>query len=497
MSFGYVGIQFGFALQNANVSRIFETLGAKVDNIPILWIAAPVSGLLIQPIIGHMSDKTWNRLGRRKPYFLVGAILSSLALLIMPNSPALWVAAGTLWLMDGSINITMQPFRAFIGDMLPDEQRTKGFAVQTFFIGASSIIASLLPYIFANWFHLANTAPEGQIPPSVKWSFYVGGGVFLLAVLWTIFSSTEYSPAEQEEFNAQEADAAAKTGSEIQFNAAAYYGEGLALIVLGLVLTFLVRHLDWYQGLYILSFGLAFYGALQVAAAWRYSMGKVTGVVEIIYDLKNMPKTMLQLALVTVFTWFALFAMFIYTTSAVTSYHFGSTDVKSDLYNEGANWVGVLMAVYNGVAALVAFLLPLCAQRIGRVATHVVCLLIGGLGLISMLLFKQPGLLLISMTGVGIAWASLLTMPYAILSSAVPHRKMGVYMGMFNLFVVIPQILASAILGLLVRTVFGGHAIYAIALGGVAMILSAALMMLVEDPKSERIAYAKPVASQE
>ena len=494
MSFGYVGIQFGFALQNANVSRIFETLGAKVDNIPILWIAAPVSGLIIQPIIGHMSDKTWNRLGRRKPYFLVGAILSSLALLIMPNSPALWVAAGTLWLMDGSINVTMQPFRAFIGDMLPDEQRTKGFAVQTFFIGASSVIASLLPYAFTNWLHIANTAPEGQIPPSVKWSFYIGGAVFLAAVLWTIFSVKEYSPEEQEEFNALETDAAAKESSAIQMNTKTYYIEGAVLVLAGLILTYLVKSLGWYQGLYILSFGLAFYGALQIAAAKQYSQGKVNAMVEIIYDLQNMPTTMKQLALVTVFTWFALFAMFIYTTTAVTSYHFGSTDPKSDLYNNGADWVGVLFAVWNATAAVVAFMLPVLARKVGRVTTHVVCLFIGGLGLISMMLFKEPKLLIISMIASGIAWASLLTMPYAILSSAVPHRKMGVYMGMFNLFVVIPQILASAILGLLVRTVFHGQTIYALVLGGVTMIISGVLMMFVKDSKSEKNSYEKPVA---
>jgi maltose/moltooligosaccharide transporter len=496
MSFGYVGIQFGFALQNANVSRIFETLGAKVDNIPILWIAAPVSGLLIQPIIGHMSDKTWNRLGRRKPYFLVGAILSSLALLVMPNSPALWVAAGMLWIMDASINVTMQPFRAFIGDMLPDEQRTKGFAVQTFFIGASSIIASLLPYVFTEWLHLANTAPEGQIPPSVKWSFYIGGVVFLLAVLWTIFSVKEYTPAEQEEFNAHETDAAAREGSEIQFKTRNYQIEGALLVLAGLLFTFVVRRFDWDKGLYILSFGIAGYGILQIAAALRYARGKVDGLVEIIYDLQNMPATMKQLALVTVFTWFALFAMFIYTTSAVTSYHFGATDVKSDLYNDGANWVGVLWAVWNGMAALVAFLLPVLARKIGRVTTHVVCLFIGGLGLISMVLFKEPKWLLVSMIASGIAWASLLTMPYAILSSAVPHRKMGVYMGMFNLFVVIPQILASAILGLLVRTVFNGQTIYALVLGGGAMILSGVLMMFVKDAKSETNSYEQPVAGQ-
>lgn len=481
MSFGYVGIQFGFALQNANVSRIFETLGAKVDGIPILWIAAPVSGLLIQPIIGHLSDKTWNRLGRRKPYFLAGAILSSLALLIMPNSPALWVAAGMLWLMDGSINVTMQPFRAFIGDMLPEEQRTKGFAVQTFFIGASSIIASILPYLFTKCLHIANTAPEGQIPPSVKWSFYIGGIVFLLTVLWTIFSVKEYSPDEQEEFNVHETDAAAKAGAEIKLNTARYCAEGGVLLVFGLIFTWLIKELGWYQGLYILSFGISVYGALQLAAARRYAMGKIGGMVEIIYDLKNMPTTMKQLALVTVFTWFALFAMFIYSTSAVTSFHFHSTDTHSDLYNDGANWVGVLMAIYNGVAALVAFLLPVVARKTSRVITHVICLIIGGLGLTSMYFFKDPDLLILSMTGVGIAWASLLTMPYAILSTAVPHNKMGVYMGMFNLFVVIPQILASAILGLLVRTVFHGQAIYALVLGGAAMIISGLLMVFVKD----------------
>jgi maltose/moltooligosaccharide transporter len=255
-----------------------------------------------------------------------------------------------------------------------------------------------------------------------------------------------------------------------------------------------VKRLDWYQGLYILSFGLAVYGALQIAAAKRYALGKVDALVEIIHDLQNMPATMKQLALVTLFTWFALFAMFIYTTSAVTSYHFGSTDPKSELYNRGADWVGVLFAVWNATAAVIAFLLPVLARKVGRVTTHVICLFIGGLGLISMVLFKEPKLLLISMIASGIAWASLLTMPYAILSSAVPHRKMGVYMGMFNLFVVIPQILASAILGLLVRTVFGGQAIYAIVLGGVTMIISGVLMMFVKDSKSEKNSHEQPVA---
>jgi maltose/moltooligosaccharide transporter len=494
MSFGYVGIQFGFALQNANMSRIFETLGAKVENIPILWIAAPVSGLLIQPIIGHMSDKTWNTLGRRKPYFLAGALLSSLALLFMPNSPSLWIAAGMLWIMDSSINVTMQPFRAFIGDMLPDEQRTKGFAMQTFFIGISSIVASSLPWMFTNWLHIANTAPEGQIPPSVKWSFYLGGLVFLAAVLWTIFSCKEYSPQEQEEFNAHETGASAKEGSEIKLETKKYFSSGAALLIGGLVFSYLVYSLGWDKGLYILSFGIAGYGLLQIASAARYAMGKVDGMVEIIYDLQNMPKTMKQIAVVTLFTWFALFAMFIYSTSAITSYHYGTTDAASAKFNEGANWVGILWSVWNAMAAVVAFLLPVCARKIGRVWTHVVCLFIGGLGQISMIVFKNPQLLLISMIAAGIAWASLLTMPYAILSSAVPHRKMGVYMGMFNLFVVIPQILASAILGLLVKTVFGGQTIYAIVLGGVSMLLAGVFMMFVKDSKSEKDSHAQPVA---
>lgn len=478
MSFGYVGIQFGFALQTANVSRIFETLGAKVDAIPILWVAAPVAGLIIQPLVGHMSDKTWTRLGRRKPYFLIGAILSSLALIAMPNSPALWIAAGMLWIMDAAINITMQPFRAFIGDMLPDEQRTQGFAMQTFFIGVSSVVASVSPWVFTNWLHIANTAPAGEIAPSVKWSFYIGGVAFLAAVLWTIFKVREYSPEEQDAFNVS---TAAEAADAITLDRQSCIRQGLFLIVAGAALSYGIWALDWYAGLYIISGCVLLYGLLQWMAAGRAKAGRTKGMVEIVADLKAMPKTMQQLAAVTMLTWFALYALFIYTTSAVTSYHFHSTDPTSVVYNDGANWAGVLMAVYNGVAALVAFLLPPLAKRIGRVATHVVCLIIGGLGLMSMFVIKDPMMLLVSMVAIGIAWASLLTMPYAILSSAVSHKKMGVYMGMFNLFLVIPQIIAAAVLGLLVRTVFGGHAIYALVLAGAAMVLAGLLMVFVED----------------
>lgn len=485
MSFGYVGIQFGFALQNANVSRIFETLGARVDEIPILWIAGPVSGLLVQPIIGYLSDKTWTRLGRRKPYFLVGAILASLALLVMPNSPAVWFAAGMLWIMDASINVTMEPMRAFVGDMLPDDQRTTGFAVQTFFIGASSVIGSLMPYLLTNLFHLDNTAPEGQVPASVKWSFYCGGVVYLLAVLWTIFSTKEYSPEEQEAFHAATSANAREPEAEITLDAKKYATTGGLLLVGGLIVSAVIWRWAWDKALYILSFGACFYGVLQWVAAKRFVAGKKRGLVELMHDFNTMPAAMRQLALAQVFTWFALFAFFIYSTAAVTSYHFGSSDPQSEAYNLGANWVGVLMAVYNGVAALVAFLLPVMARRTSRVTTHVVCLVVGGLGLGSMYLFKEPRLLIVSMAALGVAWASLLTMPYAILSSVVPFRKMGVYMGMFNFFIVIPQILAAALLGLLVRTVFHGHAIDAIVLGGVSMIVAAALMLRVRDePKA-------------
>jgi maltose/moltooligosaccharide transporter len=484
MSFGYVGIQFGFALQNANVSRIFETLGAKVDEIPILWIAGPVTGLVVQPIVGYMSDKTWNRLGRRKPYFLAGAISASLALLVMPNSPALWFAAGMLWIMDASINITMEPMRAFVGDMLPDDQRTTGFAVQTFFIGASSVIGSLLPYLLTNVFHVSNVAPDGRVPDSVKWSFLLGGIVYLAAVLWTIFSVREYSPEEQRSFHGGDADdeAATETGG-VALDPRRYQRTGAGLIAAGLVATLIVFALRWDKGLYILSCGLTLYGLLQIVAAWRYRAGKTRGLVELVYDINNMPRPMKSLALTQMFTWFALFAFFIYATAAVASQHFGSSDPKTEQYNAGANWVGVLMSVYNGVAALAAFALPALARRIGRVSTHVVCLVVGGLGLASMYFFQDPRWLIASMVGLGVGWASLLTMPYAILSSVVPYRKMGVYMGMFNFFIVIPQILAAAVLGLLVRTVFDGHAIDALLLGGASMLVAAVLMTRVKDER--------------
>jgi maltose/moltooligosaccharide transporter len=416
MSFGFLGIQFGFALQNANVSRIFQTLGANVDAIPILWIAAPFTGLVVQPIVGYFSDRTWNRLGRRRPYFLTGAILASLALLVMPNSPALWVAAGMLWIMDASINISMEPFRAFVGDNLAASQRVTGFALQSFFIGTGAVVASMLPWMLTNWFGVSNEAPSGHIPASVRFSFYLGAAAFLIAVIWTVVSSKEYSPQE------------------------------------------------------MASFGIS---------AKPESRGSVLGT--ILHDLFAMPRTMQQLALAQFFSWFALFAMWIYTTTAVTSHIYHTTDPTSALYNDGANWVGVCFAVYNGVAALVAFGIPPLARWSSPKMAHIVCLTCGALGLLSITMISDSKYLLVSMIGVGIAWASILSMPYAILTGALPPAKLGYYMGVFNFFIVIPQIVAAAILGFLVKHFFGGDTLYALVVGGASLLLAAALMLRVKE----------------
>ncbi len=483
MSFGFLGIQFGFALQNANVSRIFETLGANVEDIPILWIAAPVTGLIIQPIIGHMSDNTWGKLGRRRPYFLVGAILASLALFVMPNSPALWIAAGMLWIMDASINVSMEPFRAFVGDMLPSEQRTSGFAMQSFFIGTGAVIASALPYMMTNWFGIANTAPEGMVPPSVKFSFYIGGAIFFLAVLWTIVRTKEYSPEELKSFRENEK---AKVAQEHEVDKILPYNRflkrSLIWLLLGAVFTLLVYYFKLEAELYILGLGLLVFGIVQVITGLLVKNGNdKNGFVVVINDLDKMPKTMKELAVVQFFSWFALFAMWIYTTAAVTSHVYGTEDTTSELFNQGANWVGVMFAVYNGFAALVAFLLPVLAKYTNRKITHLIALVLGGIGLISIFFIHNPNLLIFSMVGVGIAWASILAMPYAILTGSLPQHKMGTYMGIFNFFIVIPQILAASLLGFFVKSIAGGEAIYALVLGGVSMIIAGLLTLMVDD----------------
>lgn len=422
MSFGFLGIQFGFALQNANVSRIFETMGGT--EIAFYWLAAPLTGLLVQPIIGYMSDRTWSpRWGRRRPFFLIGAILASFALLVMPNVTALWMAVGMLWIMDSSINISMEPFRALVGDLLPSSQRTTGFAAQTFFIGVGAVVASSLPWMFTNWFNVPNTAPAGQIPLSVKYAFYIGGVVFFLAVLWTVLRTKEYPPENMEEFEAEK----------------------------------------------------------------RQNAGFLNGVRESFAGILHMPKTMRQLAVVQFFSWLALFSMWIYTTPAVTSHIYHTTDTTSKLYNEGADWVGICFAVYNGVSAIAALLLPVIARATSRRMTHLICLVAGGLGLISIYFIQDPKLLLLSMVGVGIAWASILSVPYAMLAGALPANKMGYYMGVFNFFIVIPQVVAGLILGFFTKNVFGGESIYTLILGGVSMIISGFLTLLVHDQDDIRL----------
>ena len=395
MSFGFLGIQFGFALQNANVSRIFQTLGAEIEQIPILWIAAPLTGLIIQPIIGYFSDRTWNRLGRRRPYFLVGAILASIALFIMPNSPALWIAAGMLWIMDASINISMEPFRAFVGDNLPSEQRTMGFAMQSFFIGIGAVVASMLPYILSNWFGVSNTAPEGIVPDSVKWSFYLGGAVFFVTVLWTVARSKEYSPEEMEQFEegkeVQSFRQEAKTRDEYMQNGLRQFLAGIFLIIFALLSAFWVQKSGLDKQLYVLSGMIGFVGLLMIISGTLQRVGQYkSSLVIIINDFQMMPKTMKQLAIVQFFSWFALFSMWIYMTAAVTKHLYGTTDTTSQAYSEGAEWVGVCFAIYNGVAALVAFLLPILAKRTSRKMTHLICLVLGGLGLLYVFFIANP-----------------------------------------------------------------------------------------------------------
>ncbi len=465
MCFGFLGIQFGFALQNANASRIFETLGAPMDAVPGLWIAAPLTGLLVQPIIGYLSDRTWTRWGRRRPYFMIGAVFTTLALLVMPNSPTLWIAAGTLWVLDASINVSMEPFRAFVGDKLAPRQRPTGYAMQSFFIGVGAIVASFLPFILAH-FGVANTAPAGEVPPTVRYAFYFGAVVLLASIAWTVFSTREYSPAELASFDDAEPpavhQAAPVAGPPPMLQIGGWIALGLAL----------AAAIAWRNGdkmLYVLAGLCIAYGLLLGVARVLPGPHMLATIVD---DLRSMPRTMRRLAWVQFFSWFALFAMWIYTTAAVAGTHFGSTDPGSAAYNEGANWVGVLFGAYNGFAALAALLIPLMVRLMGLRMSHLVNLWLGGLGLISLMLIDDPKWLLLSMVGVGFAWASILSLPYALLSDSVPAAKMGVYMGLFNFFIVIPQLVAASALGFMLRLWLGGNPMHVLALGGVSLLLA-------------------------
>ena len=431
MSFGFFGIQFGFALQNTNTSRIFSTLGASADDLPLFWLAAPVTGLLVQPIIGYLSDNTWHpRWGRRRPFFFIGAVLASLALFLMPNSSALWMAIAILWLMDAAINVSMEPFRAFVGDKLDSSQQTTGFAMQTFFIGCGAVIASLLPYLFADVLGVSNVPVDGAIPDSVRYSFYAGGAAYFLAVMWTVLTADEIPPENMEAFRAE-----SKPG---------------------------LNH----------------------------------AIIEILGGFMSMPKTMVQLAFVQFFTWVALFAMWIYTTNAVADNVFGTADAQSASFQEAGNWVGIMFAVYNGVSALAAFILPVFARATSRKFVHMVCLLIGGASLMSIMFIHNLNLLMLPMVGVGIAWASILTMPYAILAGALPAKRMGFYMGVFNFFIVIPQIVSGLLLGFVTKHFFAGHTVSTVALGGACMVLAGLLTLFVHEHGAKRAVLADGAAKQ-
>jgi maltose/moltooligosaccharide transporter len=430
LSFGFLGVQFGFALQNANASRILTSLGADPHELSFFWLVAPIMGLVVQPVVGAASDKTWNRFGRRSPYILFGAIVSMLAMFLMPNAP-MFVKAGSalvfgvvmLALMDGSFNVTFQPFRALVADMTPEEQRNVGYSIQSFLINVGAVIGSALPFIMTAA-GISNESPAGNVAPSVIWSFYIGGSLLLISVLVTVLKTKEYPPEEFEAYNnITEEDKETKE-----------------------------------------SF-------------WSLLM--------------NMPKTMKQLSIVQLFSWFPLFLLWVYSTTAISQHYFGvpidfnaETETNKQIlnaFNEAGNWVGICFAIYSLVAALFSIVMPKLISLTSRKTVYSGALLMGGLGFVSTMMFNDQYMLLISMVGVGIAWAGILAMPYTILSGALPAKRMGIYMGLFNLTVVVPQILSGVFGGPILRTFFNGNGIYILVLAGVIMILGAISVFFVKE----------------
>ena len=491
MSFGFFGIQIGFALQNGNVSRIFQTLGADINTLPLLWVAAPVTGLIMQPIIGYFSDKTWGPLGRRRPYFLAGAILTTLALFIMPNSPALWVAAGTLWIMDASLNITMEPFRAFVGDMLPSRQRPLGFSMQTIFIGSGAVMASLAPYIF-NALGVSNTAEPGHVPPNVHLSFYVGGIALFCAVLWTILSTKEYSPEQLEAFGTDEDnifDAEGGADRTARPPAGFFRTWGALIALAGAAFSWAVWHYDGDKQFFVLGGGLVFLGVLfLINSLFVRGDSEVRNFLsDVLGDLTTMPSVMKRLAVVQFFSWVSLFIMWIYTTPAVALRAWDTADTTSAAFQSAGDWVGVMFAVQNGIAAIYAFIIAAIARKVGTRRLHAFNLLMGALGFVGYLVFGSQMSLLLPMVGLGMAWGSILALPYAILADALPARKMGIYMGIFNFFIVLPQILVGGTMSPILRTLegslapaVGGAPLLAMLFGAASLALAAFAMSFVK-----------------
>ncbi|WP_260483436.1 MFS transporter [Sphingomicrobium flavum] len=487
ISFGFFGIQIGFALQNANMSRIFQTLGSSLDDLPALWVAAPLTGLLVQPIIGYMSDRTWlGRLGRRRPYFLAGAILAAISLFLMPLSNSfladgLIMAAVLLWVLDASLNISMEPFRAFVGDMLRKDQHTAGYAVQTAFIGVGAVVGSIFPYLLDAW-GVANTSVDGSIPDTVRYSFWFGAAALFLAVMWTVVATDEYSPEQMAKF-AGEGEETAPTGQTIRALAARDYDGAMVWILAGAIVAASVGYFGLEKEVYLLGALLAAYGLASMVAIRLAKGGTSSNMLsQIVGDFSGMPDIMKKLALAQFFSWSALFIMWINTTPVVAINFYGSGDPSSAAYQEAGNWVGILFAVYNGVAAIAALaLLPLLAKRIGKVKTHIVGLLCGAAGYASFFLIKDPEMLIISEIGIGIAWASILAMPYAILASNLPQRKLGIYMGLFNVFIVVPQLLVATVMGTIMKIFFPGQPIYTMAFAAATLVLAALAMLRVKN----------------
>ncbi|GAA4004401.1 MFS transporter [Sphingomonas humi] len=485
ISFGFFGIQIGFALQNANMSRVFQSLGASLDDLPALWVAAPLTGLLVQPIIGFMSDRTWlGRFGRRRPYFVAGALLAALSLIFMPLAHVLLMAALLLWTLDASLNISMEPFRAFVGDMLHKDQHTAGYAVQTAFIGAGAVIGSIFPYLLDH-FGVSNVAAAHDIPDTVKWSFWAGGAALFAAVAWTVFTTREYSPDQMRSFGEEAAEESGE-GETMRALAARSYSAVLAWIAAGAVVLFSVAEFGLEKEVYLLGGLLIVYGLLSAIAIASAKRGRAPNMLgSLVGDFSGMPPVMKQLALVQFFSWSALFIMWINTTPVVALNFFGASDPDSPLYQEAGNWVGVLFAVYNGVAAIAALaLLPALARRIGKARTHALCLAAGALGYASFFLLRDPQHLLFAEIGVGIAWASILAMPYAILASALPQAKLGTYMGLFNIFIVVPQLLVATVMGSIMKAFFPGQPIWTMAFAAGVMGLAALATLRVRDKQA-------------
>jgi len=484
ISFGFFGIQIGFALQNANMSRIFQSLGSSLDDLPALWIAAPLTGLLVQPIVGHLSDRTWlGRLGRRRPYFLAGALLAALSLFLMPLADVLLFAAILLWTLDASLNISMEPFRAFVGDMLRKDQHTAGYAVQTAFIGAGAVVGSIFPWALERW-GISNEAIGGGIPDTVRYAFWFGGAALFLAVLWTVISTREYDPDEMRSFSHEPlSDGPSPT---IRALAARGLGGSGLWIAAGALVLLIVQQFGLEKEMYLLGGLLIAYGLASIIAILMARQGNETSMLgHIVGDFSGMPEVMKRLALAQFFSWSALFIMWINTTPVVAQNFYGSADAASPGYQAAGNWVGVLFAVYNGVAAIAALtLLPWLAKRIGKARTHMIGLLCGAAGYASFFLLKDPQQLLIAEIGIGIAWASILAMPYAILASNLPQAKLGIYMGLFNIFIVIPQLLVATVMGSIMKTFFPTEPIYTMAFAAASMILATLAMLRVKEELS-------------